>query len=399
MSSFLGGGGGGRTAVTADTNFYVSTTGSDSNNGLTPATAFATLQHAFDAVASLYDFSGHQAIVNALPGTYPGFQLVQYPVNCAQLNFFGDLSSNASFANVTVNDTNAGEVFGSYACISLECVTPGVLNIVHMTLNVTKAGNEAVYVDASNSNVAINNNNPAPITPTLAIANISGGTGGTVFGAGLNGATCELSNNVTVSGNWQNFVLNQDTGFAYDPGGTITMVGTPDFSQGVINCQNRSNFQFTVPGVSFSGAATGQRFKLTGGSTISGFNPGDLGPNFIPGNVAGTCDATSSYDGFPGPLPGIDTQTVNYTLAIGDAFGRVEMNLAGANTLTVPANATVAFEIGTKITVVQTGAGATTVAAAAGVTVRNAGALAGQYASAVLFKRDTNEWLQLNGAF
>lgn len=89
----------------------------------------------------------------------------------------------------------------------------------------------------------------------------------------------------------------------------------------------------------------------------------------------------------------INLQAGNYTIALFDQDGRVEMNAAGANTLTVPTNATVAFPITTEILVTQVGAGATTVAAAGGVTGHNFGALAAQWASIKLYKRGTDEWI------
>lgn len=85
-----------------------------------------------------------------------------------------------------------------------------------------------------------------------------------------------------------------------------------------------------------------------------------------------------------------------YTLAIGDAGAVVEMNNASANTLTVPPNSSVAFPVGTVVEVFQYGAGLTTVAAGAGVTIDSPGAvltLGGQYATAALRKRGTNEWV------
>lgn len=96
-----------------------------------------------------------------------------------------------------------------------------------------------------------------------------------------------------------------------------------------------------------------------------------------------------------GELSGINTRTANYTLVLADKGKTVEMNLAGANTLTVPPNSSVAFPVGSYINVVQLGAGATTIVAGSGVTIlcRNTLVLAGQYAMATLYKRATNEWV------
>ena len=59
----------------------------------------------------------------------------------------------------------------------------------------------------------------------------------------------------------------------------------------------------------------------------------------------------------------INTQTSSYTLALADAGEVVEMNVGSANTLTVPANDSIAFPIGTSIDIVQYGAGQTTIIA------------------------------------
>lgn len=85
-----------------------------------------------------------------------------------------------------------------------------------------------------------------------------------------------------------------------------------------------------------------------------------------------------------------------YTLVLADTGKMVTMSNAAAITLTVPANATVAFPVNTRIDLIQWGAGQVTVAAAVGVTIRSKGSklkLSGQYAGATLWKKATDEWL------
>jgi len=96
--------------------------------------------------------------------------------------------------------------------------------------------------------------------------------------------------------------------------------------------------------------------------------------------------------------PGIvqSTKTSNYTLVLTDAGSLVEMNVASANTLTAPPNSSVAFPVGTQISVRQIGAGATTLTPGAGVTINSRGALvatAGQWAEVLLTKRATDQWI------
>lgn len=95
----------------------------------------------------------------------------------------------------------------------------------------------------------------------------------------------------------------------------------------------------------------------------------------------------------------INTQTgTTYTLVLIDADNIVEMNNASPNTLTVPPNSSVAFDVGTRIDLVQIGAGQTTIAEGAGVTINSEGAalkLTAQYTGATIYKRSTDEWVLL----
>lgn len=109
--------------------------------------------------------------------------------------------------------------------------------------------------------------------------------------------------------------------------------------------------------------------------------------------------STASASG-GGPLT-INEQTASYELELVDGTNSlVRMDVAGANDLTVPANATIAFPLGTTITIEQTGVGLTTVVAAGGVTINgSAGNLLspGQGSPMVLVKVATNEWDLWNG--
>ena len=83
------------------------------------------------------------------------------------------------------------------------------------------------------------------------------------------------------------------------------------------------------------------------------------------------------------------------TLVIGHAFKHLRVSHGSATTLTVPANSSVAFAIGTQIDLEQQGAGQLTVAAAGGVTIRTAETLKlrKQYSTASLKKLATDEWI------
>lgn len=85
----------------------------------------------------------------------------------------------------------------------------------------------------------------------------------------------------------------------------------------------------------------------------------------------------------------------SYTLVLADAGKLVTLNNAAAITLTIPTNASVALPLGTRIDLLQYGAGQVTVGGA-GVTIRSSGSrlkLSGQYAGATLWKKGTDEWV------
>jgi len=103
-----------------------------------------------------------------------------------------------------------------------------------------------------------------------------------------------------------------------------------------------------------------------------------------------------------GAPPAVNPQTgTTYTLALTDApaassnQGIVTMNNGSANTLMIPTNASVAFPLGTIVSVIQLGAGQTTIAAAGGVTLNNPSSATAraQYSTLLLQKVATNTWI------
>jgi hypothetical protein len=93
-------------------------------------------------------------------------------------------------------------------------------------------------------------------------------------------------------------------------------------------------------------------------------------------------------------------QTADYTPVLNDQYqALVVMNKATAVNFTIPTNASVAYPVGTAITVLNIGVGACTIKAVTSgtTTVLSAGATAAQpslaqYKSAVCIKTDTDTW-------
>jgi hypothetical protein len=130
------------------------------------------------------------------------------------------------------------------------------------------------------------------------------------------------------------------------------------------------------------------------GGIVNDFDIANFGTaGYVPiGN--GTVFVARAFLSTDNPGIVINTRTANYTLVLSDAGKLVEMNVASANTLTVPPDSSVNFPIGTVIPGSQEGAGITTITAS-GNTIHSRGEIkttAGQYAEFSLRKRAANDW-------
>ena len=96
----------------------------------------------------------------------------------------------------------------------------------------------------------------------------------------------------------------------------------------------------------------------------------------------------------------INAQTASYTPVLSDAAAIVTMSVASANTFSIPTNASVAYAIGSQITVIQIGAGQTTIQAVTSgtTTIASTGGtsaapkIRAQYAAATCIKVGTDLW-------
>lgn len=159
--------------------------------------------------------------------------------------------------------------------------------------------------------------------------------------------------------NWSTiatYVNGLSAGNNFDAGA----IGSADIANGAIGTSKiAASVTLTTPNI---GAATGSSLSLTGNIVFH----------------TGTTAATSSY-----------------TLLLSDDSKIVEIASATAVNLTVPLNSSVAFPIGTAITILQTGAGQITVVPVSGVTVNATPGLKirTQWSAASLIKRNTDTWV------
>lgn len=124
------------------------------------------------------------------------------------------------------------------------------------------------------------------------------------------------------------------------------------------------------------------------------------------GFPAATGDVLSAamYNGLTSFTVGA-ANTADYTATISDAYQTLElMNKATAIAFKIPTNASVAFPVGTAITVLNIGAGTCTISAVTSgtTTVLSAGTVAAaptlaQYKTAVCIKTATDTWYVAGG--
>lgn len=176
---------------------------------------------------------------------------------------------------------------------------------------------------------------------------------------------------------------------------------------GKLQVSNGSTFSDVDTSVALS-SSTPQTLGTAAAGTSSDASRADhrhAMPSASDVGAASATHASTHADGGSDALTGLkatqvpthvqNARTDSYTLILSDAGKLIEMGKATAQTLTIPTNASVAFPVGTKIDVMQTGAGETTIAGA-GVTINSEGAklkLNAQWAAATLIKRGTDTWV------
>jgi hypothetical protein len=110
-------------------------------------------------------------------------------------------------------------------------------------------------------------------------------------------------------------------------------------------------------------------------------------------------DPTGTYDIADFALQALDLNTLTgttYTFVLADQSRLITLSNAAAITLTVPPNSSVAFPLGTQISIMQGGPGQVTVTPGAGVTIRSADTKLKtrvQFSTATLIKTATDVWL------
>ncbi len=143
----------------------------------------------------------------------------------------------------------------------------------------------------------------------------------------------------------------------------------------------------TSPSINITGNASGTAATVTGAAQTAITSVGTLSALDVTGALtAGSLVAPLAFNAQTG---------TTYTFVLADAGKMVTFANAGAQTVTVPPDSSVAFAVGTQIILQGILAGVVTLVAGAGVTVNSKGAalaIDGQWAAVTLVKTATDVW-------
>lgn len=246
-----------RPQLTSPRTYYVDPAGSDSSDGLSSATAFATLQKAIDVVASL-DLGIHDVTIALADGTYTSETQISGPF------------TGAGHVQITGNLTTPRNVLIETADIPIKVLFGANVRLRGVKLNTT-AGNTCLFVDEGGS-------------ATL--------NGEMVFGGGArshmsvsNRAVLTISTDYEVDGSAIRHVEADLGASCISNGNTVTFTVDQDFSAGFVTALRASNLFFPNGVFVDSGhVIAGRRYQSRSNSiiTVSG-----AGETYFPGDVAG----------------------------------------------------------------------------------------------------------------
>lgn len=252
-----------RQALAANTNFYVSTTGSDSNPG-TSGSPWQTINHATQYVANSLDPRGFTVTINIANGTYTENAVVYSLLNNEILNIIGN---NTTPGNVIIHPTTgdamtlAGVSSANISGFQLNAGTGGSCLTITQQANL-QTMNKMIFGAADNYQIFLTENSTIGISP---------------------------ANTYTIAGSAQNHFFVRQNSTLYGVGSVVTLIGTPAFANGFINVD--TNASAIMTGATYSGSATGLRYAVSvNGSIVCGGST-----SFFPGNSNGTPATGGQY--------------------------------------------------------------------------------------------------------
>lgn len=261
-----------RKRLTGPLDLYCAPGGSDTNNGLTPETPFATPGAAYGLLVQQYDLGGQTVTIHLADGNYAPVALNGAPLGVLNPTNIVFLGNPGNPADVQINQSTPLQSAFTLAYFG-GCMLNG------MTLS----------APASQANCII-----AGFSSKIFVQNVVYGTAGAFHNWSQWGSTIAAAGDYTISGGAAGHIFSDNAGTVAGElstsSATITLVGTPHFSTAFAYATNSSMIEFDSADVTFSGAATGSRFLVNNHSGI--YVPsGSL--TYFPGDTAGVADAST----------------------------------------------------------------------------------------------------------
>jgi hypothetical protein len=255
-----------RWRLSANTAFNVATTGSDTTGDGSSGNPWQTLQRAIDFVANNVDLNGFTVQINVAAGAYASGITLSSP-------WVGAVAGGSISPAVTINgDTTTP---ANVSCAGVFAVAlGGSINVQGFQFT------GGVQINVSRGGYVVISGN-CTFAGTNAIQFQVGRLGHLLIASGYTvaGTTPQVHWNLVNNG-----VL------IVNPGLTITVSGTPAFSNAFISCSKCTSTN--CGGITFSGSATGLRYNVFMNGQI---DTGGAGANYFPGNVAGASSTGGQY--------------------------------------------------------------------------------------------------------
>ncbi len=265
----------GAPALNAPISYYVSNSGLDSNNCLTPAAACLTIQHALVLVNRL-NLNGYSVTINLADGVYA-------PITLPLLNGSGSVIINgdaANPANTIIFNSTQGSAIVAGATIGY------VVQNVLLETTAPSAGDPAVGVWGSGANMSLTN---------VYFGSCNGGY--VVADAGR----IALFGNIVISGGIVGNSLSIGAAFRADLGGVI-LVGPNLITLSITAPVTMPYFIYAIE----NGSIVIVYSAITGKSNVTGtryqaalngiINSNGGGAAYYPGNVGGSTSSGGQYN-------------------------------------------------------------------------------------------------------
>jgi hypothetical protein len=162
------------------------------------------------------------------------------------------------------------------------------------------------------------------------------------------------------------------------------------------------NLKANLSGATFTGEVLGISPTSSAAFTTKAYVDDSIGAVNLPsqtgnqGKYLSTSGSAAFWSEIIIPPSTIIEKTSAHTLELSDAQKIIEVNSASAVNITIPADSSVNFPIGSNIDIVQTGSGQVTIDGEGGVTLLSKDSntkTTAQYSGATIYKKSTNTWV------